>query len=175
MGYNKSNNWNYSPKKFKDCVVGDVIYFVETGRNFPTLRAYEIVSEKDVDLKYPDRHWKKFSIREVESVYATYPWMFRVVTFDGRPSTIDLEIYGYDAGSWMEEWCGFKVFSDKKVAFHSCQRHLKKRMKKNAGRLKKIQAALDYESNMMQYIYDSFTPDELNELNIGIDNETTNK
>ena len=48
-------------------------------------------------------------------------------------------------------------------------------MKKNAGCLKKIQAALDYESNMMQYIYDSFTPDELNELNIRIDNETTNK
>ena len=67
------------------------------------MRAYEIVFEKDVDLKYPDRHWKKFSIRDVESVYATYPWMFKVVTFDGRSSTIDLEIYGYDAGFWMEE------------------------------------------------------------------------
>ena len=172
MKDNRSNNWNYIPKKFMDCVVGDVIYFVDTGRDFPTLRAYEIVSEKDVYLKYPDRHWKKFSIREVESVYDTYPWMFRVVTFGGRPSTIDLEIYGYDDGSWMEEWCEHKVFSDKKVAFHSCQRHLKKRMKRNAGRLKKIQKALEYESNMMKYICDSFTSDELNELNFGVHNET---
>ena len=118
MNYNKSNNWGYEPKKFMDCKVGDEVYYLFNKRNYPTLRTFVIDAIEDVDLVHPTRHWKKFKIREVQSIYSVHPWMFKLYPYDEKhPHVFEKEIYGYNHRGWMEPWMLGKLYSDKKIAF----------------------------------------------------------
>jgi hypothetical protein len=174
MDYNRSNNWAYEPKKFKDCKVGDEVYYLCNKRNYPTLRTFVIDAIEDVDLVHPTRHWKKFKIREVQSIYAVYPWMFKLYPYDEKhPHVFEKEIYGYNHRGWMEPWMTGKLYSDKKIAFHSLQHYLKQKIKQNTARLKKLQAALEYQQKMLDYTYTEVSPDELNKLNYKNNNGET--
>lgn len=166
MDYNKSNNWAYEPKKFKGCKVGDEVYYLFNKRNYPTLRTFVIDAIEDIDLVHPTRHWKKFKIREVQSIYVTYPWMLKIYPYDEKhPHIFEKEIYGYNYNAWMEQWMSGKLYSDKKNAFHSLQHHLKQKIKQNTAKLKKLQAALDYQQKMLDYTYTEVSEEELNKLN----------
>ena len=159
----RKDTWNYKPKTFKELTVGDKVYMVENGKNYPTLNTWEIVSMEDVYLQYPDRHWKKFKIRQIQGIYGMYPWMFKIYPYV-ESREYDLEIFGFHYESYVEIWCGHKVYSDKNVAFHSIKKHLDNRMKKNKARLKKLQKALDYEQKMMDYIHTEVSDDVLKQL-----------
>ena len=66
-----------------------------------------------------------------------------------------------------------KLYSDKNIAFHSLQHYLKQKIKQNTARLKKLQAALEYQQKMLDYTYTEVSPDELNKLNYKNNNGET--
>lgn len=152
---------NYKPKKFNEVKLGDSIWTLYTHTVVPIIHEYEVVEITDVDLQYPTRHWKRFGLREVIS---DEQLSHRVITTDRGPAQYPIDIYGFDFDSYVQEWCDQRVFADKKLAFHALYSCLKRNIKKDKGRQRKIERQLSRQTKMLEKMFEIFPEEELKEF-----------
>ena len=155
---------NYKPKKFNEVKLGDSIWTLYThGVVVPIIHEYEVVEITDVDLQYPTRHWKRFGLREIvpeKDKQLSYP----TITMDGNPAQYPIDIYGFDFDSYVQEWCQDRVFADKKLAFHALYSCLKRKIKKNKGRQRKIESHLSRQTKMLEKMLEVFPEEEMKDF-----------
>lgn len=161
-----NSNWTYSPKKLNQVTVGDKVYSIYTHGKYPQLFKYEVVNITDVELQYPDRHWKEFHLVLCESIYMTVDGIHNKIYYaqEQAATAKRIAIYGFYRDEYVQEWGEGKVYADYKVALHSLRTCLEKKVKKNLGRMKQLQRALDYQTEMLRCIHMEISAEELDAL-----------
>ncbi len=142
-------NDKFDPIRFDQLHIGDYVYSVYTKGIPMYISRYKIVDINEDSLDFPYRHWKNFKLVEEplddKNVKGFYN---KILCCGGGLSEFTINVYDNYFGAYVKNWCQDRIYSDKNVAYHSLLKHLKKKMIKNAGKMKEAQRKLKLTSEL---------------------------
>lgn len=143
----------YEPRKFSDLNVGDTVYMVNIHGQYPSFSELTVKSITDVELQYPERHWKEFVLDENED---------NAIKRSMPTRNLKISIFGFFHGAYQQKYCTYyKIYSDRKFAINSYNTYLKELIKKNTRRLEILTERLKYQNRALSKLHDKFSEDDL--------------